>query len=231
MIDQAWGQAKPFSITNYVRDTSQLNGIELAELLSADLEWRWRSSENSGLSDKQFISNVELLGDRSHASAEDYLIAFPHLRDDRQAVALLVETEFLARSRWHSPPTVSSFVGRFGAIIPDLQARLIEVLDTIGLLKIRRLDLPQINESIEVRSGVVLGRATDDGIVVPSYEPSPNRLAIAASSDKSSSRQMLQVDRTAYDQVRITNLSQCVVINVSNSIVAPQATHEPTFPS
>lgn len=209
-------------MADYVAGIANVPVDDLALLLAADLEWRWRSVPPS----YPFLPIRRLepapLATNAPAIVEDYLAAFPQLRSSSIAVTTLVESEFIVRSRWHTPPLVHAFADRFISLLPDLNSRLVDALDDIAAIKIRVLNTPKCSDSIAVRSGVVLGRSTEATQVPPYYETATNRLFVAGIEDKTTSRNHVKIERISYDQVKLHNVSHSVGLSAGTLHLSPQ---------
>lgn len=220
-IDEAWGKAKPFAVSDYVAGLATMSANDLALLLAADLEWRWRSVPPScSQLPTDRVEAVPLCG-QSPAIVEDYLAAFPKILESISAITTLVESEFIVRSRWHTPPLIDAFARRFASLLPELSGLLVNALDGMNALKIRRLNAPKHAASVSVRSGVVLGRSTEKTVSPPYYDLAKNMLFVVGCDDKTFSRSQLRIERIAYDQVRLFNLSQSIGFLAGRRLVSP----------
>lgn len=220
-IDEAWGKAKPFVVTDYIAGLAAIPTNDLALLLCADLEWRWRSMPTSSSNAQPNRILAAPLSDGSLAIVEDYLAAFPQIAASQTALTALIESEFVARSRWHTPPLISDFRNRFPGLSTELDHSLVRVLDDMAPLEIRVLDGRKLGKSTAVQSGVVLGRSTQQEEPLPHYQLPENLLFVAGPNDKATSRKQLQLDRIAYDRVSVTNLSQSVTVLVGRNCLEP----------
>ena len=135
-IDAGWSSRRPVDVRTLAGSAQwAFTSDQQADLLAADLEWRWRSVACTYRLQRAESDHREYRQDDLPKPVEEYALAFPQLRQSESAMMRLVEAEFIARSRWNNPPAVADFVARF-AHLGDLRAMLLAALDEVAMLRV-----------------------------------------------------------------------------------------------
>lgn len=232
-IDLAWRQQQPIDICQLIRQLEPtITAEEQADLIAADLEWRWRSAGFSFRPVQQHGDVQDAFENLQPQLVEQYASDFPRLGESAAALRLLAEAEFIARSRWNDPPLVAAFAQRFTAL-GDLQPLLLSALDEVTPLLVTLRHDDQVVGRFQAVADVALGRgvpgeslgfadrfgfAADDD---SAETAGPERLVIATSSQVTISRTQARWTRLSLDQVRVENTSRNVVMRVASKKLLP----------
>lgn len=230
-LDDHWQRMRPLDIRHLVEASRGDSRIDdWVDLLAADLEWRLRVTSPVARSAPR--SQVAM-GDHLvplPKRVEEYLEEFPEVAHDLVALRGLVESEFIALSRWHDPPKIVDFVARFSAV-PDLEVTLREALDEVqkiwavfveeGLRKVHFLTAGQIE----------IGRQHGDEPPAPFLVDGGKRLIVVDRALKKVSRRQAIVTRTALATIELTNTSKSLPMNVSGERLRPGATMQADLPA
>lgn len=204
-VDRSWREHHPTDVCRLVDQlASRLPIDRLAHLMAADIEWRWRDSPG-GYRLAAEVSGLRGFGkDFKPRSVEQYLDRFPQLRDHPATSLQLVCAEFIARSRWNDPPTVTSFEDRFPAL-SGIRAAVTQALDDVAYWSARvyvddaKVDTFLLGDQVEI------GRQHRDEPPPIHFARESKRLVIAPHEHRSISRQQALVRRIALDRVELTN--------------------------
>jgi|GEM_PF-2213415 len=232
-IDLAWRQQQPIDIRQLIHQLEPtITAEEQADLLAADLEWRWRSAGFAFRPEQERGDPQAAFDGFQPPLVEQYPSVFPRLGESAAALRLLAEAEFIARSRWNNPPLIAAFAQRFTAL-GDLQPLLLSALDEVTPLLVTLRHDDQVVGRFQAGSDVALGRgvsgellgfadrsgfAADDD---SADTAGPERLVIATSSQTTISRTQARWTRLSLDQVRIENTSRNVAMRVASRKLLP----------
>jgi serine/threonine protein kinase/WD40 repeat protein len=95
-----WRQGAGPDLAEYLGRVGRLAPLDLAAVVCVDLRERWRRQERP--------------------AAEDYLNAFPDVREDREAALDVVYCEFLVCDALGQSPAAADYAARFPALEPEL---------------------------------------------------------------------------------------------------------------
>jgi hypothetical protein len=260
LIDRAWRGRKLLAVTELfatVRETLDLE--ELAELLAADSEWRWRLAGFSELTPAPAGCDW---GDSRPRMVETYLAEIPDLAESPDAIRMLVESEFMARSRWGNPPLIAEFVERF-PYLEGIDISLRENLDDLSMVFVRRLtqlNSAQLNSAqassaqassaqansaqaksvwangqeehlpLPVRTPLSIGRQSMKEPRDTFLLPERNRLIIVDNYQHGVSRQHAMLTRQAIDRCWIANISPFGEMKVNDQGFPPGSRMLALFP-
>jgi len=200
----------------------------LAELLAADSEWRWRKA---GFSEKVPASAGCDWHDPRPRFVETYLAEMPELTDSLESVRMLIESEFMARSRWGNPPTITEFVDRF-PYVEGLDSALRQSLDELCMVyvTIRRqsgslgadTNIPE-SVSVPVITPLSIGRQAMSEPRDTLLMPDRRRLIVVDNYQHGVSRQHAVVIRQAIDRCWVANVSPLGWMKVNDRDMQPGA--------
>lgn len=220
-IDRAWSQRQPIDIRQLIHQLGQTITIEhQVDLLAADLEWRWRSAGFSFRPERELSASQTAFEGTQPKLVEEYVTAFPRLRDSAAALSLLVEAEFIARSRWNNPPLIADFSRRF-APLGDLQPILLAAINEVTPLFVTLRSEGGIVARFQAGADGSLGRGVPGQRLGLAEMGGRERLVIADSSQTTVSRTQGHWTRLSLDQVRIENTSRNVVMRVAGRRLQP----------
>lgn len=235
LIDRAWRGRKLLAVTELFATVRQtLDMEELAELLAADSEWRWRLA---GFSEVTPAPAGCDWGDSRPRVVETYLAEIPDLAESPDAIRMLVESEFMARSRWGNPPLIAEFVERF-PYLEGIDVSLRENLDDLSMIFVRRLtqsNSAQANGQEEhlpvpVRTPLSIGRQSMKEPRDTFLLPERNRLIIVDNYQHGVSRQHAMLTRQAIDRSWIANTSPFGEMKVNDQSFPPGSRMLALFP-
>jgi len=227
-IDIAWRGRKRPVISDVLRARQENIEIEvLGELLAADSEWRWRKM---GFSSEQPATAGCDWNDPRPRSVETYLAEIPDLADSSDAIRMLVESEFMARSRWGNPPMIAEFVERF-PYLEGLELSLRENLDELSMVFVKRLASPTSGHfstgeelgSFPVRTPLSIGRQSMKEPRDVFIMPERNRLIIVDNYQHGVSRHHAMMTRLAMDRCWIANVSPFGEMKVNEQDFPPSS--------
>lgn len=234
-IDIAWrGRQRPV-ISEVLRATQDRIEIEeLGELLAADSEWRWRKV---GFGSEHPATAGCDWGDPRPRSVETYLAEFPDLAESSDAIRMLVESEFMARSRWGNPPMITEFVERF-PYLECLELSLRDNLDELSMVFVKRLAGPTNGHAsnleelapLPVRTPLSIGRQSMKEPRDTFMMPERNRLIIVDNYQHGVSRQHAMMTRQAMDRCWIANISPFGEMKVNEQDFPPGSRVLALFP-
>lgn len=203
-FDAVWNHASPPSIEHYLqgRNVVAANG-ELAwllrELISIDLERRWRTYySHTGISQPDASSMPTL---------ETYLERFPVVRDYERDLVELIAHEFRVRHCWGDKPALPQYRRRFSGVFATLESALYGVLDELLRIELKIYSERQLAHTTVLSRPLELGRQR-------SSEPAPfyrqageqrDRLIIVTHDLTRISRSHLEIDRTNQSSLCIRN--------------------------
>lgn len=250
LIDRAWRGRKLLAVTELFATVRQtLDMEELAELLAADSEWRWRLAGFSELTPAPAGCDW---GDSRPRMVETYLAEIPDLAESPDAIRMLVESEFMARSRWGNPPLIAEFVERF-PYLEGIDVSLRENLDDLSMIFVRRLtqsnsaqaNSAQANSAqsnsaqangqeeqlpVPVRTPLSIGRQSMKEPRDTFLLPERNRLIIVDNYQHGVSRQHAMLTRQAIDRCWIANISPFGEMKVNDQGFPPGSRMLALFP-
>ncbi|MBX3423495.1 MAG: hypothetical protein KF752_18220 [Pirellulaceae bacterium] len=223
-IDSAWKQRAPMVSQRLLQECQQLcEAEELAELLAADSEWRWRLAGPSEMTAEAGID----WRDRRPRAVETYLQENPELGDSLAARWQLIESEFMSRSRWGNPPLISTFVERFPEI-EDLEKRLRNSLDELSLLYVRLVEngdsltaTSQSKSMVAVKTPLSIGRRAFEEPRDTFVLPGRRRLIMVDNDQHGVSRQHALIIRQSLNQCQVVNTSPCGRMKVNGGEYPP----------
>lgn len=212
-IDMSWRNSKPFDLHEILSTSRTQARVEtLAELLSADSEWRWRKAGFGKV-------DLALAGcdwqDSRPRSVETYLKEVPELSESLEAVRMLIESEFQARSLWGNPPMIAEFTRRFPSV-EGLDQLLRESLDELSRLYVARLEpdnqgaILSENErkhSHPVCTPLSIGRQAMNEPRDRFLMPNRRRLIVVDNYQHGVSRQHAMITRQSLDKCWVANVS------------------------
>ncbi|XZE21941.1 hypothetical protein SH449x_001855 [Pirellulaceae bacterium SH449] len=231
LVDRGWQNRCPLPVSellNSVGDGDDLNSV--SEVLAADSEWRWRVAGYSAEA-----SAFPMLGskaDRKPHSVEHYLREIPQLGESQEYVLKLIESEFLARSRWGNPPTIAEFVDRFPEI-GDLSERLVRALDEHAPMWVAR-EGKVVSQSqsprVMVQTPLIAGRRTKEERNSNWLSNESQRLLVAENEEPGVSREHVRITRVAIDRVLIVNISSQGILGINGVDVLPGSAQQLLLP-
>lgn len=231
LVDRGWQNRSPLPVAellNSVGDGDDLNSV--SEVLAADSEWRWRvAGFNAEASASPMLSSK---ADRKPHSVEHYLREIPQLGESQECVLKLIESEFLARSRWGNPPTVAEFGDRFPEIA-DLGEHLVRALDEHAPMWVAR-EGKVVSQSqsprVMVQTPLIAGRRTKDERNSNWLTNQCRRLLVAENEEPGVSREHVRITRVAIDRVLIVNISSQGMLGINGVDVLPGSAQQLLLP-
>jgi hypothetical protein len=230
-LDDHWQRSRPLDIRHLVeaaRGDSRID--DWVDLLAADLEWRLRVTSPVA---RSVPRSQVATGDRlapPPKRVEEYLAEFPEVAHDLVALRGLVESEFIALSRWHDPPKIADFVTRFSAV-PDLEVTLREALDEVQKIWAVFVDMGLKKVHFLTAGQIEIGRQHGDEPPAPFLADAGKRLIVVDRALKKVSRRQAMVTRTALATIELTNTSKSLPMNVSGERLRPGATMQASLPA
>lgn len=235
-IDTAWQKCHPLGlqqIMNYFPE-KEIDLEVLAELLAADSEWRWRI--------KGFNSDAPAGAgcawqDLRPRRVETYLAEIPELGDSPEAVRMLIESEFMARSRWGDPPLISEFLARF-PYVEGLEQLLRESLDELSMVYVRRSEVgsegsfasPSDPAYFPVNTPLSIGRQSAKEPRDTFLMPGRRRLIVVDNYQHGVSRLHCLVSRQSLDRCLIANISPLGEMKLNRQEFPPGSRQTVIFP-
>lgn len=250
-IDAAWQHRQPAASLKLLRQWQpNCSCEELAELLAADSEWRWRLA---GFSASPPSESQEDWLNCQPRRVETYVRQWPELEDSDLALLTMIEAEFMARSRWCDPPLIAEMVERF-ASLETLEEHLRACLDELSLLCVRKLmsnakngssssgemvSSRQLNsdfvgssdqetgqdyheqEFFHVRTPLCVGRQSTQEPRDVFVMPDRKRLIVADNYQHGVSRRHATIKRLSLDRCLVTNNSPLGWMKVNHQDVGP----------
>lgn len=230
-VDRGWQSRSPVPVSDLI--TSLHNGEDIdsvSEVLAADSEWRWRIAGFHGEASGEPVLNSAT--DRKPHSVEHYLEEIPGLREETDCVLKLIESEFLARSRWGNPPTIAEFADRFPHI-DGLDQYLVKALDEhapIWVSREGRVVSSSHVPRVTVQTPLVVGRCTKEERNGKWLTNGYRRLIVADNNEPGVSREHVRVTRVAIDRVLIVNVSSQSMLGINGVDVLPGSAQQLLLP-
>lgn len=233
-VDWCWQQRRPLSPWQLNQQyADSLSPEELAELLAADSEWRWREAGVQATATDELWSDCADCQDTRPRTVETYLRAFPELARRPEAKLRFVEAEFMARSRWGAPPKVTEFVKQFSDL-EGLDAHLRNCLEDLSFLyvsaeKIGSDPSEAVGNSepsrqtdpvtVTVRTPLSIGRQTASEPKGVFLLPNRQRMIVADNSQHGVSREHCLVIRESFDRCVVRNVSPMGDLSVNGTLL------------
>ncbi|MCU0710448.1 MAG: FHA domain-containing protein [Pirellula sp.] len=231
-IDRGWQSRSPVPVSELIAPLQDSFDFDyLSEVLAADSEWRWRlAGFNAEPSSEPGVYSE---ADRNPHFVEDYLEQFPKLRGEVSCVLKLIESEFLARSRWCNPPMIAEFVDRFDQI-DEVDQHLVKVLDEHAPIWVAR-DSRAVSSSqshqFTVKTPLIVGRCTKEERNGKWLTNDFRRLIVADNDEPGVSREHVRITRVAIDRVVIANVSSQSMLGVNGVDVLPGSAQQLLLPT
>lgn len=230
-VDRGWQSRNPVPVPELLGNLQQEGDMAcVSEVLAADSEWRWRvAGFNAQASDESVLKNRS---DRKPHSVEHYLEEIPQLLGDGDCVLRLIESEFLARSRWGNPPTIAEFADRFGNI-EGVAQHLADALDEhvpLWVLRAGRVVSSSQVARVTVRTPLVIGRCTREERHGKWLTNESRRLIVADNNEPGVSREHVRVTRVAIDRVLIVNISSQSMLGINGVDALPGSAQQLLLP-
>lgn len=230
-VDRGWQSRSPVPVSELLESLQNSEDLDsVSEVLAADSEWRWRiAGFNAEASTGSVLKNNS---DRKPHTVEHYLEEIPELREEKECALKLIESEFLARSRWGNPPTISEFADRF----PDIECldqHLSRVLDEHAPIWVSRESRVVSNTSaqrVAIQTPLVVGRCTKEERSGNWLTNGNRRLIIADNNEPGVSREHVRVTRVAIDRVLVVNISSQSVLGINGVDVLPGSAQQLLLP-
>ncbi|MFN7877092.1 MAG: hypothetical protein ACK5PB_17370 [Pirellula sp.] len=230
-IDRGWQSRSPVPVSELLASMQNCGDLDsVSEVLAADSEWRWRiAGFNAQASNSSVLKNNS---DRKPHTVEHYLEEMPELREEKECALKLIESEFLARSRWGNPPTISEFADRF----PDVEcldqhlARVLDEHAPIWVSRESRVVLYTSVQSVAIQTPLVIGRCTKEERSSNWLTNGNKRLIIAGNSERGVSREHVRVTRVAIDRVLVVNISSQSVLGINGVDIFPGVAQQLLLP-
>lgn len=208
-LDLDWTQGNPsFDILIAKAKTLGINAV--LELCAADLEWRWRKFGNKKIG----------RADSTPLTARDYWPHFVGLAEDTNSRLAILQTEWLARSKWGDRPRIDAFLkdNEYG------QANRSTMLESLNVVANFELTLSSHSPnpfSIPLPVQLVIGRQMIEEPSPPIYSPETNRLILWPLEQVMVSRKQLRLERSRAFELRITNISDSRSIEINGQLLNP----------
>jgi hypothetical protein len=230
-VDRGWQSRCPVPVSDLLTSLQNDEDMDsVSEVLAADSEWRWRVA---GFSAEASVEPVlKSASDRKPHSVEHYLQEIPRLREETDCVVKLIESEFLARSRWGNPPVIAEFSDRFPDI-GGLDQHLANVLDEHAPIWVSRegrvVSSPQVPR-VTVQTPLVVGRCTKEERNGKWLTNGYRRLIVADNNEPGVSREHVRITRVAIDRVLIVNVSSQGTLGINGVDVLPGSAQQLLLP-
>lgn len=230
-VDRGWQSRSPVPVSELLASLQNSEDLDsVSEVLAADSEWRWRiAGFNAEASTEPVLKNNS---DRKPHTVEHYLDEIPNLRDGKECAIKLIESEFLARSRWGNPPTISEFADRFPDV-ESLDQHLARVLDEHAPIWVSRESRVVSNTSaqrVAIQTPLVVGRCTKEERSGNWLTNGNKRLIIADNHEPGVSREHVRVTRVGIDRVLVVNISSQSVLGINGVDVLPGSAQQLLLP-
>jgi hypothetical protein len=232
-VDCCWQLGRPLSPWQLNRKyAGRLNREDLAELLAADSEWRWRFAKVQDTASDELWSDCADCRDIRPRTVESYLRAFPELAQSSKAKLRFVEAEFMARSRWGIPPKITDFAKKF----PDIEgidSHLRNCLEDLSFLYVsaqKIVDNPSDFSvksrksvwtepaTVTVRTPLSIGRQRTNEPKGVFLLPGRQRIIVGANGQRNVSREHCLVIRESFDCCIVQNISPMGDLTVNGTL-------------
>jgi hypothetical protein len=230
-VDRGWQCRSPVPLSDLL---TSLHGDEdidsVSEVLAADSEWRWRiGGFNAEASADSVLTSAS---DRKPHSVEHYLEEIPRLRNETDCILKLIESEFLARSRWGNPPTIAEFVDRFPQIegVDQLLVKVLDEHSPIWVAREGRVVSSSHVFRVTVQTPLVVGRCTKEERNGKWLTNGCRRLIVADNNEPGVSREHVRISRVAIDRVLIVNVSSQSMLGINGVDFLPGSAQQLLLP-
>jgi hypothetical protein len=230
-VDRGWQNRSPVPVSELIASLQNSEDMDsVSEVLAADSEWRWRIAGFSAEASAEPV--LKSNSDRKPHTVEHYLEEIPDLREEKDCALKLIESEFLARSRWGNPPTISEFADRF----PDIEcldqhlARVLDEHAPIWVSRESRVVSSTPVQRVAVQTPLVVGRCTKEERSGKWLTNGNKRLIIADNSEPGVSREHVRVTRVAIDRVLVVNISSQSMLGINGVDVLPGSAQQLLLP-
>ncbi len=173
------------------------------DLCAADIEWRWRTQSDPFRIEATKVSR----GSIAVPLATDYRSLLGPLWELPESRKRLLETEWLARSRFGDRPDVDDFARQ----MPENETwsnELADLLDTIAPLLMTFHEGHLLVLSCPGPAQFVIGRGTRDEPDAPAWNAKQRRAIVANVDFRQLSRTQLHVRRVRLEEIELTNISK-----------------------
>jgi hypothetical protein len=238
-FEEAWEGQVPPAIQGFlpqpgVQQPGAHRETLLLELISIDLEHRWRRAKTSG----EDVSPLNSIGTSTanplpaRPRLEDYLHHFSQFKSLRELPANLIADEFRVRQQWGDQPALSEYRARLGGRDEVVEQALQEALSEIAAITLIVYRNQQLAFKMRLPGPLELGRQRHG-------EPPPfgqvhtdagSRLIIASREQNAISRHSVHIERQNVTVISVTNRTSKRTVHVNSSAVQAGATCEANLP-
>jgi len=215
-LDSQWMLCEVPKLVDFLSELPETEHDAKTELCAADLEWRWRMSENHQLQRNLVAANDITL----RPSACEYSRLLGESWDREVCRQQMTESEWIARSTWGDKPHVGEFVGQDPFRL-SLTESLVEQLDLVAPMRLRVERGNEIIFEIGNLNTLTIGRQRRSEPAAPAWVPESRRLVIADLAENAFSRDQCLLKRVRAREIEMTNLSAKNALTISFCVLGP----------
>lgn len=224
-LDSQWMLCKVPTLADYLSELPETEHDAKTELCAADLEWRWRMSENPRLQRSRVTASDITL----RPSASEYSQLLGESWDREVCRQQMTESEWIARSTWGDEPHVGEFVGQDPFRL-SLTESLVEQLELVAPMRLRVERGNEIVFEIGNLNTLTIGRQRRSEPAAPAWVPESRRLVIADLAENTFSRDQCRLKRVRAREIEMTNLSTKNALAISFCVLDPGESYHFSVP-